>query len=539
MYFLTTLTLFGSCFTATNAVKPLVDLGYSKYQGLALQNGVTQWLGMRYAAPPTAHLRFARPRDPPFVEEIQQADQPGKVCLGTDTAPGSDLWEAQSEDCLFINLSAPTNATAESRLPVYVYLSGGGFVRNSDAGNNGTGLVVAGDHSLIVVNFGYRVGAFGFLTDGDELGPNNGLWDQVRALEWVQTHIASFGGDPGHVVLGGASAGAGAVAYHLTRDGGRDHGLFAGAAAQSVSGSNLETVRGSRYLYETFAIRAGCAVADSARCLRAASTEQLQLANFNVQPMPGAQGPPLYGWNPVIDGDFIVEPPDSALEKGHFIKVPVLTGDDTNGGSTVSPRTTTTFPDMNTFMRNQFPWLSLAEMSTIWDLYDNPNRTCPNTGCRWRQLSDAYGQMRYTCPSLRINELYAAKGSQQQKTWAYRWNVEDPAQMADGLGVPHVVELSAIWGPEYTGGRAPSSYYHPAGINAHAVAVAQGYWTSFIRTLDPNTYRVPGSAEWKPFSLADKRRLLFNTAGRTEMETLGLNLTRACAFFAKIRQTHT
>ncbi|KAJ6437688.1 triacylglycerol lipase [Purpureocillium lavendulum] len=390
-----------------------------------------------------------------------------------------NTFKSQSEDCLFLDVYAPTNATSKSKLPVYFFIQGGGFVGNSNPNYNGTGLVEAGDHGLIVVNFNYRVGVYGFLTDGKDATPNNGLWDQVKALEWVQKHIAKFGGDPKHVVIGGDSAGAASVSYHLTRGGGRDYGLFVGAAAESVSFSTVQTTEESQYLYDGFAVRAGCATKDSLRCLRKKSTKELQEANVNVQPLPGAADPQLFAWNPVMDGDLITELPYDAYKKGHFVRVP-----------------------MNKFLRDQFPALTLSDLQTIDSLYPNANDTCPDVGCRWRQVSDAYGQMRYMCPGLYISMQYL---SRRTPSWAYRWNVEDPDQVAQGLGVPHTVELHAIFGPENTKG-APASY---SSSNAHAVTVAQGYWCSFIRSLDPNKYRAKGSAEW-----TSRGRLVVNTGAR-------------------------
>lgn len=448
--------------------------------------------------------------------------QHGLICLGTGQPPTDDTFKAQSEDCLFLDVYAPSNATTNSKLPVYFFIQGGGFVSNSNSNYNGSGLVAAGDHGLIVVTFNYRVGAYGFLTDGDRATPNNGLWDQVKALEWVHKHITKFGGDPKHVVIGGDSAGAASVSYHLTRGGGRNYGLFIGAAAESVSFSTVLTTKESQYLYDGFAVRAGCATKDSLQCLRSKSTKELQEANVNVQPLPGAQNPQLFAWNPVIDGDFITELPYDAYKKGHFVRVPVIVGDDTNGGTSFAPQDTTTLPEMNTFLRDQFPLLTPSDLETIDALYPNANDTCPHVGCRWRQVSSAYGQMRYMCPGLYISQQYVSRRS---PSWAYRWNVEDPAQIAQGLGVPHTVEVHAIFGPTNTKG-APASYN---GSNAHAVAVAQGYWTSFIRTLNPNTHRAPGSAAW-----TSRGRLVVNTGGRTQMEDISGNLRRACQFFADI-----
>lgn len=99
-----------------------------------------------------------------------------------------------SEDCLFLDVYAPSNATTNSKLPVYVFIQGGGFNSNGNANYSGTGLVTASGNNIVVVMFNYRVGPYGFLTDGNEIEPNNGLFDQRKVLEWVQDNIALFGG---------------------------------------------------------------------------------------------------------------------------------------------------------------------------------------------------------------------------------------------------------------------------------------------------------------------------------------------------------
>lgn len=142
----------------TFAVDPTVELGYTSYSGTSLSNGVTQWLGMRYAAPPLDDLRFRAPVDPTSEDGPVEADTPGPICLGTGSGPPSDDMD---EDCLFINVFAPSNASSDSGLPVYFFIQGGGFNTNSNPNYNGSGLIMAGDMDLVVVNFNYRVGPYG------------------------------------------------------------------------------------------------------------------------------------------------------------------------------------------------------------------------------------------------------------------------------------------------------------------------------------------------------------------------------------------
>lgn len=381
-----------------------------------------------------------------------------------------------------------------------------------------------------MVTINYRVGPYGFLTNGDELQLNNGLYDQRKAMEWVQDYISQFGGDPGHVVLGGDSAGAASISLHLAAFGGRDDGLFHAAAAESVSFATVLTVEESQYQYDNLALRLGCVGSsnESLACLRSKTAVELQDANINI-PYPGAASEPRYMYNPVIDGDLIRELTYTAFADGNFVKVPIIVGDDTNGGTSFAPQDTSTLAQSNVWIKNQFPYVTLEQFAAINELYPNPNDTCPNVGCYWRQAADTYGEMRYMCPGLYVTAAYVDYGVPQ--SWHYRWNVEDPEQIAAGEGVPHTVELNAIFGPLNTNNNSPLSYYSN-GTNAYAVPVVQAYWTSFIRSYDPNTYRLNGTAEWQAWDDSTQQRILFDTGGVTSMESLaGSELMARCEYW--------
>jgi len=281
------------------AVDPLVHLDYAGYHGTALSNGVSQWLGIRYAAPPVGKLRFAAPQDPPSNQGTVEADRHGPICLGTPSsgAVASPPTNTNQEDCLFLDVYAPSHASKSSKLPVYFFIQGGGFNTNSNSNYNGSGLVLASDKNIVVVNFNYRVGPYGFLAGQEILkggSVNNGLKDQRKALHWVQKYIECFGGDPRKVTLAGDSAGAASVNLQLTAYGGRDDGLFAGSAAESQSFAAVRLVNESQYQYDNLVIRTNCVSAkDTLACLRGLSAAELQSHNLNT-PFPGAQNAPLY-----------------------------------------------------------------------------------------------------------------------------------------------------------------------------------------------------------------------------------------------------
>ncbi len=467
---------------------------------------------------------------------------------------------------MFVDVFAPTHATSESKLPVYFFIQGGGFNFNSNANYDGSGLIAASGYNIIVVTFNYRVGPYGFIAGREIDSLNNGIKDQRKALQWVQRHIRRFGGDPSHVVLGGDSAGATSIALHLTAYGGRDDGLFIGAAAESVSFATILTVEESQYQYDDFAVRLGCAhrssstleakgsstteEKDTLACMRSKTAAELQSENVNT-PYPGSQKPPLFMWNPVLDDDLIQNYTYAAFDSGAFIYVPVIFGDDTNGGTIFTPRSTSSLKQSDTFLHDQFPYLTLQHLQRIKEFFPNHGPDFPNSGSWWRQLSNAYGDMRYMCPNLFISSAFARYGV--SGNWNYRYNVKDPAQMKKGLGVPHTAELGAIWGPENVGGSAPSSY-HAGESNHWIVPLMQGYWASFIRALDPNVYRVEGAPMWEEFTAAGGgagvlvgsgddndtvegerwQRMLLDTEKTTGMENVSTSVRARCHYLSSI-----
>lgn len=106
------------------AVQPTVHLDYSTYSGVVQGDGVTKWLGIRYAAPPTGNLRFAAPQDPPASNGIFNASAHGPTCLATGSSglAAPQPTNASNEDCLFLDVYAPSNATQWSNLPVYFFI---------------------------------------------------------------------------------------------------------------------------------------------------------------------------------------------------------------------------------------------------------------------------------------------------------------------------------------------------------------------------------------------------------------------------------
>lgn len=186
----------------------------------------------------------------------------------------------------------------------------------------------------------------------------------------------------------------------------------------------------------------------------------------------------------------------------------------------------------DTFIADQFPAISLSQLRIFNSLYPIAGTpSFPDAGRAWREASKGYGEMRYICPGIYISGIQA---NFSIPNWNYRWNVIDPESAKAGYGVSHTVELNAIWGPENTNGGAPDSYM-PGGVNYAIVPIVQGYWTSFVRSYNPNTHRVEGSPKWEQWTTGEGywSRLMFKT-NETEMEVVPEGQRERCGYLSSI-----
>lgn len=313
----------------------------------------------------------------------------------------------------------------------------------------------------------------------------------------------------------------------LTAYGGRDDGLFHAAAAESQSFPSMYTVEESQYIVDALTSRTECDYEDrneTLACLRDLDVATLQEHGYN-SPLPGAENPPLFMYGPTIDGDLVPDLTLRLFEEGKFIKVPTILGSVANEGTIFAPKDTETLEECDTFLHDHWPELTTDQLDRIHPMFDT-DVSFPDSGALWRFTSDIYGDIRYVCPGIYISSMYTEHGSPD--TWQYKYAVEDPEQMESGLGVPHVIEKHAIWGPDYSGGGPPDSYY---GENEGIIPVMQGYWTSFIRDYNPNTYKDPSSPVWGEWGQEGR---LFIKTGETEMQDLDELQTEKCSYLSSI-----
>ena len=253
---------------------------------------------------------------------------PGNRCPQLAAITGEPA--SDTEDCLYLNVTAPRSAWPHTPRPVLVWVHGGGLANGAGSDFDARRLAVGGD--LVVVTVNYRLGAFGFLGLGALPGSGTlGLQDQQAALGWVRRNIGSFGGDPARVTLAGESAGAHSSCAQLASPGAA--GLFDQVILQSnpCVKPGLDQSPSRPFVdFPTWlapadadaramdlAVEAGCAGPGAppdaiVACLRGLPVTRLLGISFLATPSYG---------NRVLP-----ENPDQAIGAGRFHRVPVMAG---------------------------------------------------------------------------------------------------------------------------------------------------------------------------------------------------------------------
>jgi carboxylesterase type B len=336
---------------------------------------------IRFAAPPIGSLRFQAPQVPAENRsQIIQANAYAPQCPQSSVAPGGK-GTLSTEDCLFLNVYAPQNAT---NLPVLVWIHGGGYGLGNGQ-QDMQAIINTNNDSFIGVAIQYRLGAFGFLSSDevDRFGSvNAGILDQTFALKWVQEYISSFGGDPRSVTISGESAGGGSVMLQAMAYGGTlGTSLFKNAIAASpylpMQYGYKDWVPSQSYY--AFAGLANCmpntAYGSSSRtifeCLVNQDTEVLQNASFAVS-ASGTFG--TWGFLPVTDNVFIQDVPSQQLLEKKVNGENLLVGNNANEGPLFVPQTINTESDLVAWLELTFPLFSNDDISRILRYCKSP---CP------------------------------------------------------------------------------------------------------------------------------------------------------------------
>lgn len=509
---------------------PTVQLANGSYYGVHNANyNQDMFLGMPYAQPPVGNLRFRVPHSLNTTwEGTRNATQFGYQCIGY----GSDQWvlgNYVNEDCLTINVVRPAGIAADVKLPVFLWIHGGGYYQGG--GNDpryNTSFIVSEatkmGNPMIAVTINYRLSVWGFIF-GKEVqasGQTNlGMRDQRLALHWVQENIDAFGGDKASVTIAGESAGGNSVGTQLIAYGGRDDGLFRGAISQSGAPSGLSrmsTPESWQPYYDGLVSSAGCANAtDTLDCLR---TIPVGTLSSLINTTAVLQAPT----RPVIDGDFLTELGTTALRAGRFARVPYLIGTNFDEGTAFGVRGVNTEDQFVAMVERSNAGITPEDALAIAALYpDDPDQGIPATlkgrpapaqlptlGYMWKRSAAYSGDVPMQVPRRIASEEWARHGV---PSYSYHFNVLVNG-LADYTGATHFQEVAFMFnntgGLGYTNAVAVNPFANMPETLPKLANLMARMWISFVINLDPNDVKIDKPAVWPVYTLEQPQNYVFD-----------------------------
>ncbi|KAG8691648.1 hypothetical protein FRC08_010116 [Ceratobasidium sp. 394] len=492
------------------------------------------FLGIPYANPPTGALRFKPPQawTKTGYSTLVNATVDKPICVQSTPITYSPV----SEDCLYLSLWKPSNVT--TKLPVLVWIYGGGFLNGSTLGYPGNDILTTAfklNKPVVYVAMNYRLGIYGFPPgqQSETAGALNlGLKDQRLALEWVNKNVGLFGGDPSKVMIFGESAGAMSVAYQMLYNDGNVGGIFRTALMESGSPSTYAAKPASypprQAAYNFIANATGCA-ADDFECLRNANADTLRQANYDVvkvpanlrapDPYPAAIGPTLSAGDP-----FLSRSPKISIRQGKFAKVPFVCGTSLDEGTifTTNPGTTS---EVVTFLTAQLPGLTFGVTNTavvnkLLSYYPaDPSAGSPyNTGddtfgkaAQYKRAASVIGDLVFDAPR---RDFLQVATSLNVPVWSYQF--AQTGIDAPEYGAGHSFELQFVF--QYSEAGTPQDWVD---LN---VAILD-YWLTLAYKLNPGATGNPNRAAWPRYGTGKSLQL---KAGNTTVipdtfRTAGMN----------------
>ncbi|KAI0644304.1 carotenoid ester lipase [Trametes meyenii] len=483
---------------------------------------VIQFLGIPFGEPPVGNLRLQLAQPIRRYRGVIDATTFGNQCIqqavATPTLPDDLPPEitpfvtamtvpanvTQSEDCLNINIIVPAGTKPGAKLPIAVWIYGGGFQVGSNTVRPG-GVIVNRSIELgqpvIFASMNYRLSAFGMLGSREianaGLG-NLGLQDQREALRWLQKHIPAFGGDPSKVTIWGESAGSTSVAFQMLANGGDTEGLFRGAWMESHAVNPVGNVSKIQPNFDFIASQAGCASAiDIIQCLRNAPASILKAAMDKTPNYlsPSALNTP---WMLHADGLFLSDNPQRLVLHGKIADIPFVIGSNEDEGTlfSLAALNVTTEEEFVAHIKSTyFPAASTANISRLLEFYPaNPAFGSPfGTGNvfafspQYKRLAAFQGDM-YFVAARRFLLQQQAQRKQVVRSFLSERN------KITGLGATHTTELANIFG----GGDMTD------------------FFIRFVNTLDPNG----GTGIHWPVYTRDSPQLLAFVEGKARLKVL-------------------
>lgn len=483
---------------------PVAETTYGPVRGVD-DGQVKVWKGLRYAAPPVGPLRWRSPAPPQpwtvaadaveFGAISPQPEQPA-IPMG----PGAHA----DEDCLFLNVWAPSTVSPGDRKPVMVWVHGGAYVFGSGSQPlyDGAATVAGGDVVLVTVN--YRLGALGFLDlssfnrDGLQFDSNVALRDVIFALQWVRDNIAAFGGDPDRVTLYGESAGGGIVTTLLTVP--AAEGLFVRAIAQSSPATSVYSGARARRVAESMLKQLGVDEADVG-AVREVPVASVVDASFTIFDSIPNTTPGMLAFAPIVDGDLLPDYPVKLAREGRSHPVPLIIGTNKDEAALFKLMKSPLMPIVPATIRAMF-----AEIAA-----EQPGLQIPSEA----QIRSAYAGMRVKARGLgvardvgfRMPTLWLAEGhSAVAPVYVYRFDWATPMLRLLRIGATHATELPYVWGNLSMGPKDITFKLGGLRPGREISERVRARWVSFA--VDGTPAGLPGEPEWPPFDAADRHTMV-------------------------------
>ncbi|WP_382309860.1 carboxylesterase/lipase family protein [Herbiconiux sp. UC225_62] len=411
------------------------------------EGATVAWRGIPYAAPPVGALRFRSPYPVVAWSGVRDASDYGPVAVQAYKGQfrGMPPEVPSSEDCLTLNVIAPA-LPPHRRMPVMVYIHGGGYSAGSSREFTGQGESFVRTGQVVYVSFNYRLGALGYLdfsrysTRRRRFESNLGLRDQVAALRWVHRNVAAFGGDPRNVTVFGESAGGNAVTTLMATPSAR--GLFARAIAQSSPPSavyphELAAVWAEEFV-EVVGRRKGGgrpgALSDeeAVALLTETPAADLVAAALSIQASTPDRHPGTFCLAPVIDGRFLPRHPLHAFRTGRAHRVPLIIGTNDREGTIFRGRIDI-LPRSPARIDALFASVPESARLEMRDAY-------PGLPAG-RSAADFAGDYAFWYPSVKVADYH----SRYAPVHCYRFDIAPRLMKWVGLDATHGLEMYALF----------------------------------------------------------------------------------------------
>lgn len=442
------------------------------------------FLGIPYAAPPVGDLRWKSPQGLENWNETRRcfdfsADFPQAV---------NPLFRApyQSEDCLYLNVWAPAFKDGK-KLPVMVWIHGGGFVGGSGSDQRSDGALMAAK-GVVVVSFNYRSGVFGFLAHPElsaeselKVSGNYGLQDQIAALKWIQKNIDQFNGDPNKVTVFGVSAGSASISLLLTCP--QAKGLFQQSILHSPGAARpLATLTQA----ESLSLKELGADIERLRFLSAQDIFKLtSLLNPKIR---GLTTPRIL--RPILDGVYLSENERDVFKDHRQLMLPMIVGSNLDEGSLLTKDwAIKSLDDYAGLVSSNFNALSLDALALYPVNAEEEIRI---------RVAELFGDTQF---NYGTRLLAQSNSNQVANTWRYLFAKRRPTQID---GPHHGQEVAHVFGnlsAKVTS--VENDYDHRDELISNAML---NYWVQFAYTGNPNQAELP---EWPRYELGSDNMIVF------------------------------